>query len=63
MSKHSRICPQSNIRYQDNEYGWAEELYSDDITVYINSVEAIDKEANVAVNGILELSINKSKIL
>ena len=34
--------------YLANEYSWAEELYSDDITVYINSVEAIDKEANVA---------------
>ena len=27
--------------YLANEYGWAEELYSDDITVYINSVEAL----------------------
>ena len=34
--------------YLNNDYGWADELYSDDITVYINSVEAIDKEANVA---------------
>ena len=34
--------------YLNNEYSWADDLYSDDVTVYINSVEAIDKQANIA---------------
>ena len=34
--------------YLANEYGWADNIYSDDIMVYINSVEAIDKQANIA---------------
>ena len=34
--------------YLANDYSWAETLYSPDIAVHINNVEAIDLDANVA---------------
>ena len=34
--------------YLANDYSWAETLYSPDIAVHINNVEAIDLDANIA---------------
>ena len=34
--------------YLSNDYSWADKLYSPEISIYINSVESVDIEANIA---------------